>query len=88
MGSEIGDDGWERVAEVLVVAEAEAIASHVHPTAEASFVAVERDEARAFVGGEDGRSPGVAPLPEALFDGPPVELGQPIGDRHRSRKTI
>ena len=59
--AEVGDKFWQRIREVFVVAEAEAVAFHYHLAAETGWLVVEGDNGRAFFGREDLISNGVAP---------------------------
>src|SRR5262249_8210267 len=69
--------------EVLVLAEAEAIARHVHTATEARVVVVQGDQLGALVRREYRRRLRVAPLPQGALDAGPVEIGQACRDvRH------
>src|SRR2546422_3554602 len=73
----------QRRREVFVLADAETVAGHVDPAAEAALVAVERREVGALVRREHGRCLRVAVLPHRALDGRPVEGVQSLADvRH------
>lgn len=72
-GAQIGDKFRERVGEIFVVAEAEAVAFHDHLAAEAGVVGVESDHRVAFRGRQNRRSDGVAAGGEGFVSGGPVE---------------
>src|SRR5207253_4653901 len=80
------DERRQRRGEILVVADAELVARHVHAASEAPVVGVERDQLGALGGGEHRWRFGVAPLPERPLEGPPVERREPgpdvRGDAH------
>src|SRR5262249_50902964 len=68
--AERGDDAWQRLREVLVLAEPEAETRHVDPAPEAALLIEEPDELRALVALEERWRARAAALVEA-----PLERG-------------
>src|SRR5229473_6297447 len=59
-GSEVGDEFRQRMGEILVIADTEAMALHDDVAAEAVWFIVERNDGGAFFAREDGIGDGVA----------------------------
>src|SRR5215471_19979491 len=77
--AQLGHEGRERVGKVLVLADPEAEARHVHAAPEACLVVIEGAELRALRRGEQRRRARVAPLVQGRAEGRPVETRQPFG---------
>src|SRR5689334_20118060 len=72
-GAEVSDDSGQRIREVLVVTNAEAVAFHDDLATEAGWFVVEGDDGRAFFGREYWIGDGVTPGRERFLCFVPVE---------------
>ena len=80
LGAEGGDQPGERLGEVLVLSETEAIARHVDAATEPAVIGVEVDQVTALLGRQERRRPRPARVPERPFDGLPVQAREPLSD--------
>src|SRR5579883_595686 len=69
------DGAWQGIAQIFVLAAAEAVALHHHTAAETIFGLVESGELATYLRVEKRRERGVAAGVESARDGVPVDLG-------------